>query len=184
MDQSSVIVKLGPSTIYHQIGLGAMRWYLATKESKEDSVAFLKQKDGILAHMMGALGEEAASSFLGLRNPMSVGTFKTSSDLPFGIEVRTVMNYSDKKDGDRASLIVRERDSEGRIYLLVGEDLPTFYILGWVRGSEAKVEKYKENPNGRGEAYFVPQRELKNPRLLLSMVGAAIQKTNMERATK
>jgi hypothetical protein len=33
-------------------------------------------------------------------------------------------------------------------------------IIGWIWGYEGMVDDYKANPNGKGEAWFVPQSRL------------------------
>jgi len=37
---------------------------------------------------------------------------------------------------------------------------PDFRIAGWMLGGDAIKDKYLKNPNGQGEAYFVPEKDL------------------------
>lgn len=62
---------------------------------------------------------------------------------------------------EKGSLIVREADNDDHYYVLVTGRAPVFTITGWIKGSDAKNEKFKKAPNGREPAYFIPQSSLR-----------------------
>jgi hypothetical protein len=57
-------------------------------------------------------------------------------------------------------LILREKDCDDRPYVLVCGTSPTFEIVGWMLGADAKQEKWWCNPNNNGWCWYVPQAEL------------------------
>jgi hypothetical protein len=60
-------------------------------------------------------------------------------------------------------LIVRRRDKDGDTFVLITGEGDTFYIVGWIKGVDAKKDEWVKDPNGRNEpVYFVPQQKLKD----------------------
>tara|TARA_A100000172_G_scaffold80712_1_gene71059 strand:- start:1452 stop:1898 length:447 start_codon:yes stop_codon:yes gene_type:complete len=58
------------------------------------------------------------------------------------------------------SLIVHPYDADDRLfYLLVGMH-GQYEIKGWIKGADAKQDKWWKDPVGGRPAYFVPQEEL------------------------
>lgn len=100
----------------------------------------------------GAAAEMAYCKFRGTYWSASVNSFK-GADVGKNIQVRGTHHKS-------GSLIVRGADNDNHFYVLVVGSAPTYRICGWIRGSDAKQEKYKKAPNGRPPAYFVPQSDL------------------------
>jgi hypothetical protein len=70
-----------------------------------------------------------------------------------GIEIRSTC----RSDG---RLIVHDRDKDDAPFVLVRGTFPNYEICGWMRGRDAKKDKYKFNGDGR-PAYFVPSSELR-----------------------
>jgi hypothetical protein len=79
-----------------------------------------------------------------------INTFK-GPDVSHNIQVR----YT--KTG---SLIVRPPDSSAEYYFMVTGNMPEYTVWGYIKGEEAKQEKYKRAPGGRPPAFFVPKRDL------------------------
>lgn len=105
-------------------------------------------------HIEGALGEIVVAKALGIYWGGTVNTFKNIPDVG-KLEVRT----RSKNDYD---LIVRENDDSNSIYVLVTGQAPEFYLVGWIKGHDAKVQKFVQTYGGRPPAYFVPHNAL-NP---------------------
>lgn len=103
-------------------------------------------------HLTGAAGEIAVAKALGVYWPPSVGTFK-APDIGSDVQVRT-------RTQDSHELIVRPDDSSDDFYVLVIGRLPSFRIVGWIHGAQAKQERWIQMHGGRPPAYFIPQSEL------------------------
>lgn len=100
----------------------------------------------------GACGELAAAKALNLFWDGSVNTF-SAPDLQPNIQVRT----RSKSD---FGLIVRKKDNDDEIFVLVTGVSPTFVVHGWIYGKDAKQEKWIQTYGDRPAAYFVPQSAL------------------------
>jgi len=105
-------------------------------------------------HIEGAAGEIAAAKALGVFWGGSVNTFKSEGDIG-NLEIRTTSTKNNR-------LIVRNGDNDNAIFVLVVGRAPTYEVVGWMRGKDAKQEKYVSAPGGRPPAYFVPRSDL-NP---------------------
>lgn len=130
--------------------VGARRYIQSIKldKSKTGDEAMSWQSD-----IEAACAEMVVAKYLNVYWDGSVGTFKSVPDVG-DVEVRHTPVHSNK-------LIVRDRDSDDGIYYLVTGEAPYFTVRGWIRGADAKQERWKRDPNNRGlPAYFVPQREL------------------------
>lgn len=109
--------------------------------------------EGWKVHIEGTAGEMAAAKALGLYWSGSVNTFKSGGDVGF-LQVRT--------RSDRSwDLIVRDGDRDGDAFLLVVGTIPSFRVVGWTLGRDAKQARHRKEHGGRPAAYFVPQAELR-----------------------
>lgn len=112
---------------------------------------------GVLAlwqqHIEGALGEMAFAKALGRYWSGSVNTFKNGGDVG-DVQIRT----RSRTDYD---LIVRARDRDEDYFVLVVGCCPIYTIVGYMKGGDAKQERWGKNHGGHGAAYFVPQNELR-----------------------
>jgi hypothetical protein len=90
----------------------------------------------------------------------SIGTFH-EADVGKDIQIR----HTILKDG---RLIVRSGDNPNHKYVLVIGSMPNYTIVGWIKGVDAKKNEFILNPNGKGDAYFVPQNKLNS---LDSLIG-------------
>ena len=92
--------------------------------------------------------------------PGSVDTYKRDGDVG-EFEVR----WSSKPT---APLRVYPNDHADRPYVLVTGDYPTYQIMGWIWGHEAKVDRWwREGTNGWRGCFAVPQDALYDPTWLL-----------------
>ena len=59
------------------------------------------------------------------------------------------------------NLLIRPRDSDEDIFVLVVGRSPVFQIQGWIKGRDGKREEWKRSPNGGSPVYLVDPRVLK-----------------------
>lgn len=103
-------------------------------------------------HIEGAAGEIAAARALDMYWGGTVNTFKSIGDVG-KLEIRTTSKKNNR-------LIVRNPDNDDAVFVLVVGRSPTFEVVGWMLGKEAKQQKYISAPGGRPPAYFVPRSDL------------------------
>lgn len=101
--------------------------------------------------IQGAAAELAVAKKLGRYWDGSVNTFKRGD--VGAAQVRS----TPRRDG---SLIVRSNDSEDDFYILVTGAIPEFNVVGYIRGADAKADRFRRAPAGRPAAWFVPQSAL------------------------
>ncbi len=107
----------------------------------------------------GAVAELAFCQFLGVEWNAGINTFKQPDVLDYQVRSTTIPGYS---------LVVRQKDSDYDKYVLViGYSMymwdfhpPTYYIVGWVPGKDAKKEEWSYSPRENFHYYLVPQSEL------------------------
>lgn len=105
--------------------------------------------------LIGAKGEAAFAKFLNGPSspPLTVNTFKSIPDVG-KYEVRT-------RSKPLYDLFVRKDDPDNRPFVLVLSHLdPTFIIVGWILGKDAKQPLWLKNHGGFQPAYFVPRSAL------------------------
>ena len=112
-------------------------------------------------HIEGALGELVAAKFFGLHWDGGVNKFSATDFGPVQIRTRTKPEYE---------LIVREKDPDDNVFLLVRGMCPTYNIVGWSFGRDAKNIKFRRRWGNRPAAYFVPDKCLKDPESLKRVV--------------
>ena len=102
---------------------------------------------------VGACGEIAFAKYLGTFFVPSVNTFHVLPDVG-NTEVRTT-------DNEKGCLIVRDNDSNDRVFVLAIVIENTVKLVGWTYGRDAKVAEFVRDPHGNRPAWFVPQDKLK-----------------------
>lgn len=107
-------------------------------------------------HLLGAAGEMAVASHLGLKNFLyqEQEARRGSDDLP-GIDVKTRSKHC-------YDLIVQKNESPEKKFVLVTIEKQTTLIQGWCYGEEAMEEKYWADPARGRPAYFVPKEALRD----------------------
>jgi hypothetical protein len=103
-------------------------------------------------HIEGAAGELAFAKWVGHYWSGSVNTFKVPD--VGSVHVRTSVANRD--------LIVRPKDDDSGVYVLVRGQIPEFEIIGWVYGHEAKQPLWLKNPNNGTPCYIVPTSALRS----------------------
>ena len=113
-------------------------------------------KKALEAHLLGAAGEMAVASYMGLKEHLYAEkeAKRGSCDLP-GIDVKTRSKAS-------YDLIVQKREDPRKKFVLVTIEKQQTLLWGWCYGSEAMDEKYWADPARGRPAYFVPQSELRS----------------------
>ena len=109
-------------------------------------------------HQIGALGEMAVASYLGLKDFLYLDKIpkKDSYDLPFGIHVKTrAKHYYD--------LIVQLDEKENKNFWLCTIQSGEIHIKGWIQGRFCFKPEFIKDPAGGRKAYFVPQSKLWPP---------------------
>jgi hypothetical protein len=101
-----------------------------------------------------AAGELAVAKALNRYWDGSVNTFQRAGDVGH-LQVRSAPKESH-------SLIVRERDKDTDVFILVTGKIPAFRIRGWIMGRHAKRAEWRRNPSGHEPAYFVPPSSLQS----------------------
>ena len=107
----------------------------------------------------GAGAELAFDKFLGVEWNAGINTFKQPDVLEYQVRSTTIPNYS---------LVVRQKDSDYDKYVLViGYSMymwdfhpPTYYIVGWIPGKDAKRSEWSYSPRENFHYYLVPQEDL------------------------
>jgi len=95
----------------------------------------------------GAFGELVIAKHFGV---FWNGTIGESGDDVRRLHVRMTTR-------DDGCCVVRPKDPNDRVFVLVVGTKPEFYICGWIWGLDAKRDNWLTPTNGRPPAYFVPQ---------------------------
>lgn len=106
-------------------------------------------------HLLGAAGEMAVASHLGMKDFLYKETQakKGSDDLP-GIDIKTRSKHS-------YDLIVQRNESPDKKFVLVTIQDKTTLIHGWCYGRDAMKEEFWADPARGRPAYFVPKEKLR-----------------------
>jgi hypothetical protein len=107
-------------------------------------------------HLLGAAGEMAVASYLGMKPLLYQETEakRGSDDLP-GIDVKTRSKH-------KYDLIVQKNEDPRKKFVLVTIEDKTTLIHGWCYGEEAMEEKYWADPARGRPAYFMPKEKLRS----------------------
>jgi len=105
-------------------------------------------------HLLGAAGEMAVASHLGIKQHLYKETEakRGSDDLP-GIDVKTRSKH-------KYDLIVQKNEDPRKKFVLVTIEDKTTFIHGWCYGKDAMKDEYWADPARGRPAYFVPKEQL------------------------
>ena len=109
------------------------------------------------AHMLGAAGELAVATLLGLREFLYAETEakRGSFDLPPNIDTKTRSRHWH-------DLICQLDEAPGKALVLVTMENKTCLVHGWISSDEAMKEQWRKDPAKGRPAYFVPKEALKS----------------------
>lgn len=107
------------------------------------------------AHLIGAAGEMAVASYLGLKHFLYRETEakRGSDDLP-GIDIKT-------RSRSHYDLIVQKDENPSKKFVLVTIENGQTLLHGWCYGGEAMKDEYWADPARGRPAYFFPQSNLR-----------------------
>jgi hypothetical protein len=107
-------------------------------------------------HLLGAAGEVAVASFLGMKEHLFKETEarRGSDDLPGGIDVKT-------RSKTCYDLIVQKGSDARKKYVLVTIESQRTLLHGWCYGHEAMQEQFWADPARGRPAYFVTKEHLR-----------------------
>ena len=105
-------------------------------------------------HLLGAAGEMAVASHLGIKQHLYKETEakRGSDDLP-GIDVKTRSKH-------KYDLIVQKNEDPRKKFVLVTIEDQTTFIHGWCYGKDAMKDEYWADPARGRPAYFIPKEKL------------------------
>ena len=105
-------------------------------------------------HLLGAAGEVAVASYLGMKEHLFKETEarRGSDDLP-GIDVKTRSKH-------QYDLIVQKNEDACKKFVLVTIESQKTFLHGWCYGHEAMKEEFWADPAHGRPAYFVPKEAL------------------------
>jgi hypothetical protein len=108
-------------------------------------------------HLLGAAGEVAVASYLGLKEHLfkEKEARRGSDDLPGGIDVKT-------RSKAAYDLIVQKNENACKKFVLVTIESQKTLLHGWCYGHEALQEQYWADPARGRPAYFVPKEALRS----------------------
>jgi hypothetical protein len=106
-------------------------------------------------HLLGAAGEVAVASYLGMKEHLFKETEarRGSDDLP-GIDVKT-------RSKSHYDLIVQRQSEPGKKFVLVTIENQQTLIHGWCYGRDAMKEEFWADPARGRPAYFVTKEHLR-----------------------
>lgn len=147
-----VEVSLEPYEFSLAVDVGVRRQMAAVLTGKRDKYG-IDPEGGWGVHIEGACGEMAVAKYLDRYWNGSVNTFRLGGDVG-DLQVRTRSHH----DYD---LLIREADRAGDTFVLVTGQAPHFRIHGWIEAAEARQPRWLKAHGQRGQAWFVPQSELR-----------------------
>ena len=112
-------------------------------------------------HMLGAAGEVAVASYLGMKEHLFKETEarRGSDDLP-GIDVKTRSRH-------QYDLIVQKNENACKKFVLVTIESQKTFLHGWCYGHEASQKHFWADPARGRPAFFVPKNCLHSMETLL-----------------
>jgi hypothetical protein len=152
-------VELAPYEVAAAWDVTGRRWWSSQQRGGQDvaSAAGTDMETRFWRSLNGTAGEIAAAKALRRYWPPSVDTFH-AADIPPDIQVRT-------RTGPFDELCVRQNDMESHRYVLVIGNVPTFRLIGWMYGYQAKEPEWR-GTSGKTAVWYVPTIELRDLRTL------------------
>lgn len=132
------------------VNVGSRRQMESIRKNLQDAHGY-NGEDGWTKHIEGACGEMVVAKLLGMYWDGSVNTFKRPDVGTIQVRTRSKSTYD---------LIVRPNDEDDSIFVLVTGVAPSFEVVGFIRGGDAKQEAWSESYGDRPSAFFVPQESL------------------------
>jgi hypothetical protein len=114
-----------------------------------------KGSNALDIHLLGAAGEVAVASYLGMKEHLFKETEarRGSDDLP-GIDVKTRSRH-------QYDLIVQKNENACKKFVLVTIESQKTFLHGWCYGRDAMKEEFWADPARGRPAYFVTKEHLR-----------------------
>jgi hypothetical protein len=134
------------------VEVGCRRQLQAIREGRHDLYGY-DGDEGWSLHIEGAAGELAVAKALDRYWSGSVNTYRAGADVgQLQVRTRSQPNYD---------LLIRDRDDDDAVFVLVTGRVPSFAVRGWLLGRDGKRPEWRREHGGRPPAYFVPQAHLR-----------------------
>lgn len=131
--------------------VGMLRHIEAVTQGRPDLHGF-DGDSGWHTHCEGACGELAVAKVFNRYYNGSVNTFREGGDVG-AVQVRTRSKHD-------YELLVRDRDRDDDVFILVTGRAPRFRVVGWIKAGDAKRPEWSNTYGNRPAAYFVPHAAL------------------------
>jgi hypothetical protein len=134
------------------VRIGVMRHLNALREGAKDAYGF--KGDPWELHIQGACAEMASYKAIGRYWSPTIDVRKEAGGDggPYEVRRRSQQHYDH---------LIKERDLVDAPHILACGLLPTFRVVGWIYGYEARRDDWWHNKHGgRGWAWWPPQEEL------------------------
>jgi hypothetical protein len=158
-------IKLSLGEMLNAANIGTIRQYESDKKGSKFSEGFTEdEKTALTIHIEGAMGEACVAKALNLYFEGTVNTYG-QADIGDDIGVRTVTK-------ENYGLLIYEKDNPEHFYYLVKGTAPNFRVCGWLRGADAKQDKYLAPYVSKARSIWrVPERDL-NPMSMMPPRGS------------
>lgn len=103
--------------------------------------------------IMGAEGEAAVAKHFDIAWDGNGIKMKMPDVGPYDVRTVSKRHYN---------LLLNDRDNDDRAFILVWNDRPNYYLLGWLFARDGKKQEYWKTTTGIRKAYVYPQKLL-NP---------------------
>jgi hypothetical protein len=133
------------------VRIGVMRHLNALREGAKDAHGFVG--DPWEVHIEGACAEMASYKAIKYFWSPTIDVRKEAGGDGGPYEVR-------RRSDQRHDHLVRENDRIDAPHILACGSLPTFRVVGWIWGYEARCAEWWHNHGGRGWCWWPPQAEL------------------------
>lgn len=145
-------VSLTPSEMIVAASVGVLRRVTSLKNGITDR-AYAQKRNPWQMDIEGACAEAACAKGLGIYWGAGINTFK-AADIGGRLQVRSTQSRTNK-------LIIRDRDDDSDIFVLLVGECPSYEMIGWIAGREGKNPMWREDVNSIGKpSFFVPQENL------------------------
>jgi len=147
-------ITLSSTEMFQVASIGVMRRLSAVKHKRQGNFKINQPVDYWAVDIEGAGAELCVAKWLGLYwNAVVNNPEQLAGDVG-----KYQVRHTQRMDG---SLIVRDKDKDDAVFILVVGAYPTYVIIGWTTGGKAKQREYLRG--NEYPAYFVPQDALLDP---------------------
>lgn len=147
-------IELNEEELMFSVQLAAKRCFYAWKKGLDPDNRKRKLEEQLADSIIGALGETVVYKFKGQYFDGNMQSFK-GPDIGRRTQIRTTNHV-------RGGLNVYAHDNPNHVFLLVTGGPFVWWVVGWLLGSESKLDDYRIiEPKRKAGYYFcVPQTEV------------------------